>query len=72
MDIVTNEQRLEQTEKVETHEVICLMTARSPRCHHISSGESQAEHDDLEQTCAMQRRGGPGSNQGNNRVVEQT
>ena len=29
-------------------------------------------HDDLEHVCAMQGRGGPGSNKGNGRVVEQT
>ena len=34
-------------------------------------GENQANHD-LEHACAMQRRGGPGSNQGNGRVAEQT
>ena len=33
---------------------------------------SQAEHDDLERSCAMQRRGGPGSSRRNCRVVEQT
>ena len=35
-------------------------------------GESQATHDDLEYACAMQRRGGPGSNHRNGRVVKQT
>ena len=39
---------------------------------YVLSGESQAEHDDLEHACPMQRCGGPGSNQGNSRVVEQT
>ena len=38
---------------------------------HVFGGESQAKHDDLERACAMQGRGGPGSNQGNGRVVEQ-
>ena len=38
----------------------------------FSGGGSQAEHDDLEHTCAMQTRGGSGSNQGNGLVVEQT
>ena len=40
--------------------------------HFVVGVECQAEHDDLEDGCAMQRRGGPGSNQGNGRVVEQT
>ena len=40
--------------------------------HSVPGGESQAEHDDLEHACAMQRCGRPGINQGNGRVVELT
>ena len=36
--------------------------------HSVRSGESEAEHHDLEHACAMQRREGPGSNQGNCRI----
>ena len=33
-------------------------------------GQIQAKYDDLEHVCAMQRRGGPGSDQGNGRATQ--
>ena len=40
--------------------------------HSVPDGENQAEFDDLEHACSMQRCGRPGSNQGDGRVAEQT
>ena len=48
------------------------MTVRTPRVLlRFFCGESEVDQDDLEHACAMQMRGGPGSNHGNGRVVEQ-